>query len=154
MFTLTYSAERADGTGAFAAGSTTSVSVPAFDTECAVNLPVPCSFDFNIAATKYFEGLVDGEVPLNFLFSGSAFYRDADDQLQIGQIDWRQESKFRLPVATWRRMMDHYYPHSAWLRLGKDAFDALYDYKRQRGFASFEQALDDLIDAKKACVTT
>jgi endoglycosylceramidase len=29
VFTLTYSTERADGTGAFAAGSRTSVSVPA-----------------------------------------------------------------------------------------------------------------------------
>ena len=40
-------------------------------------LPVPCTYDFNVAATKYFYGLEQGEVPLDFLFSGSVFYEDA-----------------------------------------------------------------------------
>ena len=34
-----------------------SVQVPAFASGHVVDLPVPCSFDFNIAATKYFFGL-------------------------------------------------------------------------------------------------
>ena len=34
-----------------------SVQVPAFASGHVVDLPVPCSFDFNIAATKYFYGL-------------------------------------------------------------------------------------------------
>ena len=34
-----------------------------------------CTFDFNVAATKYFDGLEEGEVPSDFLFSGTVFYR-------------------------------------------------------------------------------
>src|SRR5580692_1028513 len=35
-----------------------------------VDMQVPCSFDFNVAATKFFDALSDGEIPLNMLFSG------------------------------------------------------------------------------------
>jgi hypothetical protein len=122
--------------------------VPPFEGECVVKLPVPCSFDFNVAATKYFHGVEDGEVPLNFLFSGSVFYRDVEGALQISQIDWRKESAYRLPVQVWRSMMDHYYPQTAWLCLRRESFDDLYRYKRTRRLPSFEQALGDLLDAK------
>ena len=50
--------------------------VPRFSGATTVELPVPCSYDFNVAATKYFHGLEDGEVPLSLLFSGSVFYED------------------------------------------------------------------------------
>jgi Family of unknown function (DUF6084) len=124
------------------------ILIPAFDQECVVRLPVPCSFDFNIAATKYFYGLEDGEVPLAFLFSGSVFYRDTDSNLQIDQIAWTKESTYHLPVQVWRSMMDHYYPGTAWLCLRRDAFDELYRYKRAKGLPSFERALGDLLDEK------
>jgi Family of unknown function (DUF6084) len=123
-----------------------SVSVPAFEHNRRVDLPVPCSYDFNVAATKYFHGLGEGEVPLNFLFSGSVFYRDSAGRMQIGQIAWDKESAFRLPVAVWREMMERYYPQSTWLCLGRDVFEQLYRYKRQKGLASFDEALAHLIE--------
>jgi len=46
-------------------------------------LVVPCTFDLNVAATKYFYALEDGEVPLLFLFSGTVFYSGAEGGLQI-----------------------------------------------------------------------
>ncbi|MFZ0606941.1 MAG: DUF6084 family protein [Xanthobacteraceae bacterium] len=127
-----------------------SMLIPGFDRECVVKLPVPCSFDFNVAATKYFHGIEDGEIPLNFLFSGSVFYRDASDRLQISQIAWTKESAYRLPIRVWRSMMEHYYPQTAWLCLRSDAFERLYRYKRAKGLPSFETALDELLDAKLA----
>ena len=51
-----------------------SVMVPPFEGETLVDLLVPCTFDFNVAATKYFHGLDEGEVPLNLLFSGTIFF--------------------------------------------------------------------------------
>ena len=36
------------------------VNVPPFHGETLVDLPVPCTFDFNVGATKYFHGLSDG----------------------------------------------------------------------------------------------
>src|SRR5262245_32672417 len=52
----------------------TSVIVTPFTGKTLVDLPVACSFDFDVAATKYFAGLEGGEVPLCFMFSGSIFY--------------------------------------------------------------------------------
>ena len=123
----------------------TSVLVPGFDAECLVDLPLPCSFDFNVAATKYFHGLEAGEVPLSLLFSGSIFYAETDGRLQIDQVSWSKEANFRLPVALWRDMMQHYYPGGMWLCLPRDIFDRLYRFKRERGFATWEQALDALL---------
>jgi hypothetical protein len=121
------------------------VLVPPFDTGCTFNFPVPCSYDFNIAATKYFYGLEEGDVPLALLFSGTIFYRDDEGRLQIVQIGHDKEAAYRLPVSTWQSMMDHYYPGTIWLRLNLDVFDELYRYKRQNGFAGWDDALRSLL---------
>jgi hypothetical protein len=120
-------------------------SIPAFTEKTRFDLLVPCSFDFNIAATKYFHGLSDGEVPLSLLFSGSVFYRDADGALQIGQISWSRETAYRLPVRVWQAMMEHYYPDGAWLHIGRDTFEKLYRLKRLTGAPTFEHALESLL---------
>ncbi len=57
-----------------------------------------------------FEGLTDGEIPLHLMFSGTVFYADSEDALQVAPISWEQEAKFKLPVRVWREMMDSYYP--------------------------------------------
>lgn len=127
-----------------------SVQVPAFDTDRVINLPVECSYDFNVAATKYFFGLDGGEVPLSLLFSGTVFYReDGDERLQMDQISWSKESAYHLPVRLWQDMMDRYYPNSAWLRIDRDVFDALYHFKRQGGFTSWDKALLSLLETQK-----
>ena len=38
-----------------------------------IDVPVPCTFDFNIAVTKYIYGLENGELPVTLLFSGTVF---------------------------------------------------------------------------------
>jgi Family of unknown function (DUF6084) len=121
-----------------------SALVPAFERSCVASLLVPCSFDFNVAATKYFYGLQDGEVPLLLLFSGAIFY-DGAQGLQISQIAWDKEVRYRLPVALWQDMMDLYYPDSAWLRLPRGAFERLEQYKRRHGLTACEQALERLL---------
>src|SRR5262245_29742388 len=35
----------------------TSLVIPSFTASLVVELPVPCTFDFNVAATKYFAGI-------------------------------------------------------------------------------------------------
>ncbi|MCA1593383.1 MAG: DUF6084 family protein [Acidobacteria bacterium] len=122
-----------------------SVVMTPFQGNTLVELPVPCTFDFNIAATKYFAGLEDGEVPLLLLFSGTVFYEAADGALQVSQISWEREAKFRLPVRVWQEMMDHYYPNSAWLSLRRDVFDRLARYKMRRGLPTWEQVLESLL---------
>jgi Family of unknown function (DUF6084) len=123
----------------------TSVVVPSFEGSTVVDLPVPCTFDFNVAATKYFAGLDDAEVPLNLLFSGTIFYAASDGALQIAQISWGKEARFKLPVQVWKEMMNVYYPNIAWLCLRKDVFDRLYSYKVRRGIPTWEQALESML---------
>lgn len=126
-----------------------SVTIPPFTDSVEVDLLVPCTFDFNVGAAKYFHAIQEGELPLCFQFSGTIFYSAADGALQIDQIGWDKEAWFRLPSSTWREMMDHYYPNSAWLRLRRDAFERLYEYKRANGIASWEEAIENLISLRE-----
>jgi hypothetical protein len=122
-----------------------SLVVPSFLESVSVDLPVPCTFDFNVAATKYFYALEGGEVPLSLLFSGTVFHDVKEVGLQIAQISWDKETTFRLPVRVWKEMMERFYPNSAWLCLRRDVFDRLYQYKSRHGMPTWEQALENLL---------
>lgn len=122
--------------------------VPTFSGKTQTLLPVVCTFDLNVAATKYFYALEEGDVPLLFLFSGTVFYAAADGRLQVQQISWNKECTYRMPVATWKELMDHHYPETAWLSLGRETFDRLYEFKRRLGATSWEQTIDRLLDQK------
>jgi hypothetical protein len=124
-----------------------SVVAPAFQDSAVVDVPVPCTFDFNVAATKYFHGLSDGDVPLSFLFSGTVFYADTTGALQVAPIPWDKEARFRLPIKSWQEMMDIYYPNSAWLCLRRDVFERLYQHKVAHGIPTWEQALESILPA-------
>jgi hypothetical protein len=108
-------------------------------------LQVPCTFDFNIASTKYFHGVESGEIPLCFLFSGTVFYDGGGGAPQVAPISWSKEARFRLPVETWRAMMETYYPNSAWLCLRRDVFERLYRYKVRNGIPTWEAALERIL---------
>ncbi len=124
-----------------------SVAISQFTGSTTVELPVPCTFDFNVAATKYFHALNDGDLPLCFLFSGTAFYGDADGALRVSPISWEKEAKFRLPMKIWRELMDAYYPNSAWVSLRRDVFERVYQYKMRKGIPTWEQAMEQLLAA-------
>lgn len=130
----------------------TSVVVPGFIDETRVEVQAPCTFDFNVAAVKYFHGLQDGEVPLCFQFSGTVFYESGSGGLQVAPISWDKEARFRLPVKVWTEMMDLYYPNSAWLCLRRDVFERLHQYKIQTGTPTWEQALERLLQGVEAGV--
>jgi hypothetical protein len=121
------------------------VMVKPFSGSTIADFIVPCTFDFNVAATKYFHELEEGDVPLTFLFSGSVFFSGEDGALQLSQISWNSEASYRMAVAVWKRMMDLYYPNSAWLCLRRDVFDRLLQHKRENAFTSFDQMIESLL---------
>jgi hypothetical protein len=124
-----------------------SVTVPAFTGSTVVNVPVECGYDFSLAATKYFAALEGGDVPLCLLFSGTIFYEGPGGAPQVAPVGWDKEATFRLPAATWRGLMDLYYPNAAWLYLRRDVFDRLASYKTREGLPTWEQALERLLAA-------
>ena len=121
--------------------------VPRFSGSTVVELPVPCLYDFEVVSTKYFDALENGEIPLTFLFSGTIFYENAEGNLQIGQISWSKEANYRLPVALWKEVINIHFPNSAWIRLPKDVFDQLHQYKIAHGLVTWEQVLVHLLRA-------
>lgn len=124
-----------------------SVVVPRFTGGVLTDIPVPCSFDFNVAATKYFHGVTDGDLPLCFQFSGTVFYQAEDGPLQVAPVSWDKEAKYKLPGKVWKNLMDVYYPNSAWLALHRDTFEKLYQYKMREGILTWEEAIERALTA-------
>jgi Family of unknown function (DUF6084) len=127
----------------------TTLQISPFSGSTVVDMPVPCTYDLEVAAAKYFYALEDGEVPLEFLFSGTVFYAGEGGRLQIARISWEKEAEYRMPIRLWKEMMERYFPNSAWIRLHKDAFDQLYDYKVRRGLPTWEAAVESLLRASE-----
>ena len=122
----------------------TNVNVPGFDGTTVFSVPVPCTFDFNVAVTKYIYGLDEGEIPVNLLFSGTVFHAGRMG-LQIAQIPWDRDASYRLPVQLWKEMMNQHYPNSAWLCLRRDVFEKLYSFKAQHGIPTWDQTLERIL---------
>jgi Family of unknown function (DUF6084) len=123
-----------------------SVQVPAFEHATVVELLVPCTYDLEVTASRYFASLEDGEVPLEFLFGGTVFYDDGDGRLQVRPIAWNEEAGYRLPVRAWRETMDRHFPGSAWVRLDRDAFERLHAYRARHALLTWERTVDALLD--------
>jgi hypothetical protein len=122
----------------------TTLVVPAFEASTAVGLDVPCTYDFEVTAARYLAALSDGDVPLEFLFSGTAFY--GEGALRAERISWESEASYRLPVAVWRATMDQHFPGSAWLRLSRESLDRLAAYRGRHALPSWEATIDALLD--------
>jgi hypothetical protein len=122
----------------------TTVVVPAFSGSTVVNLDVPCSYDLEVTASRYLDALSDGEVPLEFLFSGSVFYSGEDGELQTTRLSWESEAEYRLPVRVWKETMERYFRGTAWVRLSKESFDRLSAYKSRNALATWDDALEAL----------
>ena len=80
------------------AGRTSTCSCRGFTGATSFALDVPCTYDLEVAASKYFYSLPDGEVPLSFLFSGMVLYRGEGDRLQVAQVPWSCTARWRMPV--------------------------------------------------------
>src|SRR5260221_14271201 len=89
--------------------------VPPFSGSIEVDVPVPLTYDFEVATAKYFHGLDDGEIPFIILFSGTTFL-DQRGSLSIEQIPWHKETSYRLPVSVWREAVGGDFPHKTRLR--------------------------------------
>jgi len=118
--------------------------VPGFTGETEVELQLPCTYDTEVAASKYMNGLSGGEVALSFLFNGTVFTKGATG-FSVSQVPWDAEAGCRMPVAVWREVMDHYFPNSGWLRLDRETLATLSSYKSRRGLATWEATFGMLL---------
>lgn len=119
--------------------------VPGFTGSTEIDLVIACTYDFEVATAKYLHGLRDGEVPLELLFGGTVFYAGPGGALRTALIPWESEARYRMPAALWRQAMDVFFPSSAWLRLSRDVFDRLWEYRTRRALPSWEATIDELL---------
>ncbi|GAA0635524.1 DUF6084 family protein [Streptomyces thermocarboxydovorans] len=119
--------------------------VQSFTGQTDVDLPVPCTYDVDIASTRYFHALYDSEVPLLMLFSGTAF--TGTGGFHVEPVPWDREATFRMPVKIWREMIEQHFPGSAWVRLPRDTMDALLAYRSRRALPSWEATVNRLLAA-------
>lgn len=111
------------------------------------DLPVACTYDFDVSATKYLHALRGGDVPLILLFSGTVFTRGATG-FAVEQLSWSLEASCRMPVSTWWRLMDLYFPGSGWIRMERETISALGRYRSARGLTSWEQTIATLLPSE------
>ncbi len=126
-----------------------STTILAFTGTTEVDLAVPCSYDFEVAANKYLAGLATGDIPLVLYFSGTVFTQ-SERGIAAELVSWSAEAAYRLPVAVWRATMDAHFPNTAWLRVSTDAFAELDRFRQARGLRSWDAAIAALCQAARA----
>lgn len=120
-------------------------TVPAFVGETAAELSVPCSWDFDAGAARYFHAVKSGDVPLLLLFSGTTLYVGADGRLQVDPLPFSAEARFALPSSTWTAALDGYAPGAAALLLSRDLLERLDRHRRASSLPTLEAALERLV---------
>lgn len=122
----------------------TSAMVPGFTGETEATLPLPLTYDLEVAAPKYLHAVRSGDIPLSLMFSGTAFLR-GDNGFQIRQIPWDTDQTYRMPAGIWREAMDQYFPGAGWIRVQRDTLDALLRVRSDLGLSSWEETFAALL---------
>ena len=124
--------------------TTVPVMVPGFTGSTALELPVPFTYDLEIASTRYFGSLDDGHIPLLLLFSGTVF-ATVDGRLQVQQVPWSKEVSARLPVSVWREAVDAHFPGRAWVTVSRATLDELMRFKTRHALPTWDATLQMLL---------
>lgn len=124
------------------------IVVPSFRESTGFAIELPCTYDLEVAAAKYFHALDYGGVPLAFHFSGQVFYRGKDGRLQVTLVPWSRTSHFLMPVAAWKAMITEHYPGVGWVKLSEETLRALNERRASRGLPTFDACVRELLDAR------
>lgn len=122
----------------------TTAMVQGFSGATQVDLPMQCTYDFEVSAAKYLHALRDGTVPLQFLFSGTVFVNGTRG-FSVQQVPWDREDRYDMPVSVWRSLMEQHFPNTGWLRLDHDTVNALAGFRSAHGLLSNDQAIASLL---------
>lgn len=121
------------------------VLVPGFTGATSFALEVPCTYDLEVAASKYFYSLPDGFAPLSLHFTGMVLYRDDAERLRVTAVPWSCSARWSMPVSAWKRAIEAHYPGGGWVRLSTATLDALQRRKASAGEHSFDATVAALL---------
>jgi Family of unknown function (DUF6084) len=126
-----------------------STMVQGFTGTTEVDLPMPCTYDFEVTGSKYLHAVRDGFVPLVLLFSGTIFTRGSHG-FSVEQVGWDCEASYQLPVSVWQQVIELNFPGTGWLRLDRDVLHALARYQAAHGLTSWDATIESLLAAAPA----
>ena len=121
-------------------------TVPGFTGELQTDLALPCTYDLDVIGTRYLHALDAGEVPLDFLFSGTVFTRGGNG-FAVEQVPWSCEARYAMPVSVWRDMIDSYFPNSGWLRVSSDVLKELAAFRARHDLIGWDETMQRLLAA-------
>jgi hypothetical protein len=119
--------------------------VPSFTGAGRFTLALPISADLELAAARYLASLPDGTAPLTFNFNGTIFYAGADDRLQVTLVPWSCFARYRLPLSTWRGLIEPLHAGSGFVRLQPETLELLRRRRVERGLATFDATIADAL---------
>lgn len=122
-----------------------STVVPPFDERTETDLAVPCSRDMDLAVTSYFHGVRDGEVPLDFLFSGTVFHDGRDGRLRTAQISWAKDATCRVPAALWHEVTGRYDGGTSWMPLSPGTYRDITAHRDRHALTGWDETISDLL---------
>ena len=125
--------------------TTIAVMVPGFSGSTRLDLPVPFSYDLEIASTRSFASLDDGVAPLLLLFSGTVF-TTVDGRLQVEQVPWSKEISCGLPAKVWREAVDAHFPDTAWITMSRGTLDGLIRFKTRHALPTWDATVRALLE--------
>jgi hypothetical protein len=121
-----------------------SAMVQGFNDVTEADLALPCTYDFDVTASKYLHALREGAVSVVLLFSGTIFTRGAGG-FAVEQVPWDREARYAMPISVWRGLIDQYYPGTGWLRLDREVIDALARLKAEQGWTTWDETVRALL---------
>ena len=123
--------------------------VPGFEGSIRFGLELPCTYDHEVAATKYLSGLEGGKAPLRVHFNGTVLYEDGG-RMQMTQIPWDCSTRCSLPLSAWREMIGAHYPFRRWIAIDEPTLDRLARVKAARALPTYDATVADLLDGTGA----
>jgi hypothetical protein len=121
-------------------------TVQGFTGEVETDLALPCTYDLEVIGTRYLHALGTGDVPLDFLFSGTIFTRGGNG-FEVEQVPWACEARYALPVSVWHRMIASYFPNTGWLRVNSDVLAELAAFRARHDLISWDETMQRLLSA-------
>jgi len=117
--------------------------VTGFENETHTTVDVPCTYDFEVTATRFFQALKSGDVPVRILFSGAIFYAGANG-FWCERVPWSAEAAYRMPLCVWRDAMQSCYGTDAVLRVKAETLERLHRMRALHGVLSWDALFDRL----------
>jgi hypothetical protein len=121
-----------------------STTVQGFTGSTELELPLPCTYDFDVTASRYLHSLTDDTVPLALLFSGTVFTRGPAG-FGVEQVPWDCEARYPLPVSAWQQLIDRYFPGTGWIRLDRELLERMAEYRARHGLTTWDETVQRLL---------